>query len=230
MSWIVPRIWENGEVWIIGGGPSIPKQFNIPEDVVRKVISGALLPSAYSPYMEAIHNKHVIGINVAYTIGEWIDFVYFGDTGFFTRHYRSLAEFPGIRISSHPCIKQTDWVKYISAESRKYGISPTPDRVYWNGNSGAAAISIAANTGAKRIVLLGFDMQIGENKMQHWHDLYSRGPVDNPGRETKLPFERHKIGFKQIAIDAKKRGIELLNASPTSSIVELTKVAVKDLI
>ena len=72
MIWSVPPIWDGGEVWILGGGSSVPKQFGIPEEIIEKVVNGELPPSAYSPYMEAIHNKHVIGINVSFLIGTWI--------------------------------------------------------------------------------------------------------------------------------------------------------------
>ena len=85
MNWTVPRIWEGGDVWIIGGGPSITKEFQIPSEVVNDVVIGKKPLSLYSPYMESIHKKHVIGINVAYMLGPWVDMVFFGDNNFFRR-------------------------------------------------------------------------------------------------------------------------------------------------
>lgn len=102
MIWQVPRMWEGGDVWIIGGGPSVPKQFGIPDEVVQDVIKGISPPSVYSPYMSFIHDKHVIGINVAYLIGNWIDIIFFGDIGFFLKHQQGLASFPGLKVSCHP--------------------------------------------------------------------------------------------------------------------------------
>ena len=61
MIWQVPHIWDEGEVWILGGGPSVTKQFEIPNSLVQEVVNGAKPPSAYSPYMSRIHKKHVIG-------------------------------------------------------------------------------------------------------------------------------------------------------------------------
>ena len=83
MRWTVPPIWEGDDVWILGGGPSVTMQFGIPNDVVEKVRKQELPPSVYSSYMKDIHNCHVIGINVAYLIGTWIDMVFFGDGKFF---------------------------------------------------------------------------------------------------------------------------------------------------
>ena len=41
MSWKIPKVWENEEVWILGGGPSVASSFNIPEEVVKEVETAA---------------------------------------------------------------------------------------------------------------------------------------------------------------------------------------------
>lgn len=233
MIWQVPRIWENGDVWILGGGPSVPKQFGVPDNVVDGVIKGTSPASVYSPYMSFLHNKHVIGINVAYLIGDWIDMVFFGDVGFLLKHEQGLANFPGLKVSSHPRADKYDWIRYTPRDnSHPRGISDNPNLVSWNGNSGAAAISIAVNAGAKRVILLGFDMKC-DKENQHWHDLYGRlenAKKRDPRKPYRLPFERHLRGFEFIEKDARRRGVEILNACPDSAIRQFKKVSVKDLI
>lgn len=232
MSWRVPRIWDGGDVWIIGGGASVPKQFNIPDSVIKKVVDGAS-PKLYSPYMSALHDKHVIGINVAYLLGDWIDMIFFGDGGFFLKHVQGLSQFPNLKISCHPKANNVDWVKYLPREgSHSRGISTSPSRISWNGNSGAAAISVAAHAGAKRIILLGFDMKLSTDSYQHWHDIYGRHKSGYKNRKGKinLPFMRHLRGFPQIASDAKKLGIEILNANPDSAINCFPKYSVNELL
>ena len=173
--WCVPNIWEGGEAWIIGGGPSITEQFNIPNKIVKAVVEGTTTPSAYSPYLSAIHDKHVIGVNMSYKLGDWVDFVFYGDNGYFLREKKGLAEFPGIKVTCSPQGGQYSWIKYVGRDGNHHrGISPNPSMVSWNGNSGAAAISLAAHLGVKKIILLGFDMKLGEGNAQHWHDLYHR--------------------------------------------------------
>jgi hypothetical protein len=228
--WRVPKIWEGGDVWIIGGGPSVPKQFGVSDRIIQGVIEGTTPPSAYSPYMEYLHNKHVIGINVAYMIGNWMDIIFFGDKGFFLTHQADLAKYPGLKISCHHTVATYNWVKELGRDSRKKnkGISINPSLVCWNGNSGGAAISVAANAGAKRIILVGFDMKLSDSNRQHWHDHYNRGVIVNK-RYNTLPFERHLRGFKEIDVDARKRGIEIINACPDSTIVEFRKTTVKEL-
>jgi hypothetical protein len=240
MIWKVPPIWEDGEVWILGGGSSVIRQFNIPEEVVNDVFNKVKPPSAYSPYMGAIHKKHVIGINVAFLIGDWIDVCFFGDGKSFRQNKENLASWPGLKVTCNPGLIKVPWVKYLERDSaHPYGISSKLDSVSWNLNSGSAAVSIAANAGAKRIILLGFDMKLGDGGGKHWHRLYnptfSSKEITNLRKigfrhEIKMPFERHLRGFPQMAKDAQARGIEIINACPESAITVFPKCNVKDLL
>jgi hypothetical protein len=227
MNWTVPRIWEGGDVWIIGGGPSITKEFQIPSEVVNDVVIGKKPLSLYSPYMESIHKKHIIGINVAYMLGPWVDMVFFGDNNFFVRHKEALYQFPGLKLSCTPSTDKFPWVKYLSRNpTRPAGISPTPQTVSWNKNSGAAAISVAVHTGAKRIFLLGFDMRLDTANSQHFHSVYNVN--GQPKNVRSLPFQRHLQGFPAIARDAKSLGIQIINVNPESAINEFPKMSLKE--
>jgi len=238
MIWSVPKIWEDGDVWILGGGPSVMKQFNIPNSVVQSVMNNTSSPSVYSPYMSALHDKHVIGINISFMIGDWIDMVFFGDTKFYKMYKEKLAAFPGLKVSCHVDLKNNPWVKYLAKNGKKsLGISPDPSSIGWNSNSGAAAISVAANAGAKRILLLGFDMCKDAGNRKHWHNEYTvfgRQQIPVRGHRTArvapLPFERHLKGFPTIARDAKARGIEIINVCPTSAITVFPKCDLKDVL
>jgi len=244
MRWIVPRMWEGGECWVIGGGPSITEQFEIPPDIVRAVHSNELGPEAYSPYLSALHGKHVVGVNASFLLGDWLDMMFFGDHKFFLMYSRELFEWRGVKVTCHSKFSnnyQEYRIKYLAKDSKGRGISNDPSKVCWNANSGAAAINLAVHTGVKRIILLGFDMTIGKDEQTtHWHSLYSQFVVNNKrrtmkGRENrivvhKLPYDRHLEGFPLIARDAAKLGVEIINASPDSKIKEFPKVRVKDLL
>lgn len=235
MAWKVPQMWQGGECWIIGGGPSLTEQFEIPSSVVTAVKSGAAPLSAYSPYLSAIHHKHIIGVNVAFMLGNWIEVAFFGDGGFFLKHRQELAEFKGLKICCNPKVNRqqfrTDHIKYLGRDGNyPKGISPHRHKVSWNHNSGAAAISVAAHTGVKRIVLVGFDMKNAPDSSQHWHAVYGGKAGHPPEQLKKLPFRRHLPGFRIIAKHAERMGIEILNACPDSAITEFKKVSVKDLL
>lgn len=227
-------MWQGGDCWIIGGGPSLAEQFDIPEEVIQNVKDGIAPLQAFSPYLSAIHKKHIIGINVAYMLGDWVDMMFFGDKRFFLERRRRLAEFPGLKVSCHQTLNharyKADRIKYLVKDRNKpKGISFDSRKVSWNANSGAAAISIAAHTGVSRIILLGFDMKMNDAEEQHWHKEYMKDKSYKMP-PTKLPFERHLIGFNHIMKDAKKLGIEIINACPDSAITQFRKTTVKELL
>lgn len=228
-SWNISKIWEGGECWIIGGGPSMPGQFNVPDDVINKVRAGDYEPSAYSPYLSPIHDKHVIGVNTAFLIGNWIDLVFFGDQyNFFIPFKRQLSRFKGLRVTTHPTPpEEYDWVLHVPRDrSKRKGLSPLKNKVCWNGNSGAAAIDLAVHMGARRIILLGFDMNDDSQTPSHWHTKYG-----NRKRSVSIAnHKRHKQCFPYIARDAKKRGIEIINANPNSAIDAFMKVKAEELL
>lgn len=231
MIWRVPRFWDGSDVWILGGGPSVSKQFGIPERIIQNVLERTSPPSVYSPYMEFLHDKHVIGINVAYLLGDWIDIVFFGDKHFFLEHQNGLAEYKGMKVSCTPEMRGYNWVKYLERDTKHgRGISPNPMKVSWNGNSGAAAISLAVHAGARRIFLLGFDMTLSTAKRQHWHDVYKRGTISDPKKLRGLPFDRHLRGFENIHKDAKTLGIPIINVCPESAITQFPKMSLQEAI
>ena len=230
--WLVPKIWDGADVWIIGGGPSVASSFGIPEQLVYDVRTGAKSIKEFSPYMKPIHNKHVIGINVAYRLGDWVDMMFCGDKPFVLKNDKELKKFKGIKVSCHSIASKPEryWMKYVAKDNRKpAGITSNPYKVSWNLNSGAAAISLAHHLGAKRIILLGFDMNLTE-KQQHFHDEYHRGLILTDKQKRGLPFERHLKGFSVIKKDADRLGIEIINTSLNSAITAFKKVDIKELL
>ena len=234
-TWQVPKMWEGGEVWIIGGGPSLIDSFDIPYEIVKDVRLRKKEIEAYSPYLAALHSKHVIGINVAYKFGDWIDVCFFGDKGFFLQHRSNMSHFKKLIVTCCRKVGQHNvgWIKYLPVEKKagksKIGISTNPNQVCWNNNSGAAAISVAAWLGVKRIVLVGFDMTLSPfNSEQHFHNEYrSIGVKTKPGR---LPFKVHLKPWGVIKSDADAMGIEIINTSLNSAIKEIPKVHMKELL
>lgn len=78
------------------------------------------------------------------------------------------------------------------------------------GNSGFQALNLAAQFGASRIVLVGFDMQ-----GQHWYGPNNWDQASNPGLWN---FPRWQRAFENAAPQLKDRGIEVINASSASAV------------
>lgn len=231
MAWKVPKIWQDGECWIIGGGPSFLPMFGVPEQVVNSVCQRKIPDSVYSDYLSALHDRHVIGVNNVYRLGNWIDFVFFGDSSWHLVHASALNKWTGMKVTCSPKFanytdNQSHGIKYLARDpNRTQGISQDPRKISWNNNSGAASINLAYHLGVRRILLLGYDMRMSENNYSHWHG--SHQPV---GKKVTPPFNRHMRGFPIIARDAKKLGIEILNVNPNSAIDVFPKVELKDVL
>lgn len=222
-TWTVPRMWEGEQCFIVGGGSSFYKQAEIPNDIISQVLSKELSPSSYISYLSFLSEKHVIGVNMAYKLNELIDIVFFGDVGFWTKQQAQLLINRSMKVTIHNGDFK-DSVKVL-LKDKGLGLSKLPDRLCWNGNSGAAAINLAVHTGVKQIILLGFDMNLDQDKNQHWHKEYAT-PLD----KVQDNFTRHLKGFPKIASDAKEMGVEILNANPDSAIDVFTKVNLKDIL
>lgn len=223
--WNVPEMW-NGDCWIIGGGRSVLQQFDVPQETILKVEKGELPFSAYSEYLTPLHSKNVIGTNIAFKLGNWVSVFYFCDRQFFRTHLNEILLFPNLKVT---CVNHIDTsllplTTNIKRLKRDYkpGLSFKSDTICWNSNSGGAAINFAVLAGAKRILLLGFDMCPQEDKT-HWHNVYK---VNTP----KQNFKRFLEYFPQIAKDAKSKGVEILNVSPNSAIDCFPKVSLKEVL
>lgn len=227
MTWVVPRIWETGRCFIIGGGLSMPRQFGVPEEIISRVRDkdDLLSPDAYSPYMGSIHGEHVIGVNNAYLLGDWLDVCFFGDCNWYLAHRAALSQWPNLKVGC--CKKESpewvegDRVKFLARDkAKKVGISTSPSRLAWGYNSGSSAINLAVHFGVRQVILLGFDMS-HKPGMTHWH----RGH----GNERRS-YARFLRGFPAIAADAAGLGVEILNASDSSAIEDFPRVQLREVL
>ena len=222
--WTIPRIWDGGQCIIIGGGPSLTRQFNIPEEIVKQVHIQKESPLIYSPYLSSIHNEHIIAVNMAHKLGPWVDCVFFGDAGFLAKSRPDLFEFKGLRITCHGRNQMhNSYLKVLERDkSKPKGITFKPNHVSWNGNSGACAINLAMHFGVKRIFLLGFDMSLDVKQNQHWHKYYK-----TTTKNVNTTFKRHLAGFPVIAKDLAGK-VEVINCNPDSQITCFPKANIKD--
>lgn len=225
-------MWEGGECWIIGGGPSMPRQFGIPEDVIEDVLHKRQPPSAYSPYLSPIHDKHSIGVNAAFMIGDWIDMVFFGDGKFYFQNEKAISAFPKLRVTCNPNLHKRPHVrgvKYVGRDgNHAVGFSSKPGYISWNHNSGAAAMNVAVHMGAKRLFLLGFDMNTDDKRNLHWHSVYADVYHTRRRQEKSLPYHKHLPNFPFVANDAERLGIEIINVSPDSSLEQFPKMNLEE--
>lgn len=233
MNWPVPQMWQGGECWIIGGGSSLARQFEIPQDVIDSVESNEAPPSTYSDYLQPLHNKHVIGTNVGFTLGDWISIGIFCDRQFLFRHREAIRGFKGIMVTDLNDMGDipetyTKNIKRLKRDNRN-GISTQPDKICWNFNTGAGAINLALLLGAEKIYLLGYDMNRGgELNRSHWH----QGQPCYENVTSPKNFDRFLSKYPQMDKEIKQKypNVQIFNVNPESGLDVWPKLNLKDVL
>lgn len=101
----------------------------------------------------------------------------------------------------------TYWIRCGSGQ----GFCREPDTINGGGNSGHQAVHLAATFGAKRIVLLGFDMQM-TNGQEHWHGKHEGRLPNGKG----FPGWIKTMGY--LAKDLEREGVEVINCSRSTAL------------
>ncbi len=95
---------------------------------------------------------------------------------------------------------------------RRPGLTKTANTVHGGGNSGYQAINLAYLFGARRIILVGYDMQPTGGTL-HWFGRHAHKELDR-----NLPFS-HWIGqFGDLARDLKAEGVDVVNATTETAL------------
>lgn len=98
-----------------------------------------------------------------------------------------------------------------------------PGLIRFGGNSGFQAVNIAALMGAKRIVLLGFDMQATGGK-RHWFG-------DHPGVLNKASkYWEWAKAMDAAAPHYAKAGIEIVNCSRQTALTAYPRARIEDVL
>lgn len=225
-SWLVPRMWEGGECFILGGGPSL-----------------RLAP------IERLQGKRVIAVNMALNEAPWAEVLFFGDCLFYTERKHLVDEFAGLAVTTCERLTNHRRLLAVQRDMAAEGLSRDQTLVHFNRNSGACAINLARHFGVKRIVLLGFDMRkwtveelvakglANESddhekkaRLRHnYHSIYvpkfEKEELVPGGRRDQFdPYSGRDgflITFAAIARDLAAEGIECVNATPGSAIDSL---------
>lgn len=193
----IEKIWPGETVYLIGGGPSL-KNFK----------------------WNSLTGKKTIAINKAIKFYPNADAMYWTDGRIYAWHKEEIHEFKGLKYTIRAMPYSTD-VK-ILRRGKKFGFEPSPNTISHGNNSGYAAINLAIHLGAKKIVLLGYDMGMTAEGT-HFHDGY---PVN--ATSAKIYQEQFLPGFDILKNELRGKDIQIFNASPTSNLKTFTKVTIEE--
>jgi len=179
----------NGEtVYIVGGGPSL-NNFD----------------------WNKLKNRNTIVINKAFYNLPTSQVMYWTDSRFYTWYKTDIDKFKGLKYT----IRRSNYDENVMLLKKgpKHGLSILKDTLAHGNNSGYAAINLAYLLGAKKIILLGFDMGNNTNGKSHFHDGYPTKATSNEVYQKQfIP------GFDSLWAALKEKGINVYNACPTSNL------------
>lgn len=187
----VPRLCTTGTVVCLATGPSLTA-----EDVAYCVGKATL-----------------IAINDAWRLAPMADVLYSSDQYWFPRH-QWVPAFAGLKVGldqffDMPAAHQHGVItlRYTGDE----GIDWTPNCLRSAKNSGGAAINLACHLGAKRIVLLGYDMAAGA-KQKHFFGEHPQGL----NRDHHYASWAHYLATMATAL--REKGVDVVNCSRQTSL------------
>lgn len=179
----VPRLHPGGTVAIFAGGPSLTRE---DVDYCRPRVDGA------------------VAVNNAYQLAPWASALYAADYKWWVWH-KGCPGFTGLKYTvTRPTIRVFRDVRLLR-RSGEDGIDRKPDALRMGRNSGYQALNLAVHLGAKRIILLGFDMQRGPQNEAHWHG-------EHPDF-SRSPFPIFIRKFETAVKPLQQAGIAVVNCS-----------------
>ncbi len=97
-----------------------------------------------------------------------------------------------------------------------------PGEIGWGGNGGFQALNLALQWGARRVVLIGFDMNL--RKGAHWHGRHPPG-LNNPS-QSGVDKWRARLDEQRPFLDM--IGVEVVIGSPNSSLTQYRKLPLEE--
>ena len=190
--------WTGETVAIVASGPSTKK------------VSYGLLKGRVK----------TIAIKENHEICPWADMVYGCDLPFW-RNCQNLPKFTGLKVAHKSTTDTIKTIRIVEHEDRL--LTAEPGLIGSGANSGFHALNMAVQFGAKRILLLGYDMS--DTHGIHW---FGRSQGDGRSQPGEWNFKRWRKAFAIASTQLHAMGIETLNASPLSSLTCFPIVTVED--
>lgn len=186
---MVRRLWPGSTIVCIATGPSLTV-----EDV------------------DVCRGRYpVIVINDAHRLAPWADVLYSSDHRWF-EFYRGVPEFSGLKFGVRPLTPKPEWGIAVLKNTGRVGVETDPSGLRTGKNSGYAAINLAVHLGAKRVVLLGYDMGYKTGQPAHFFGEHPEKLRTNVGPAAFIPF------FNAMTEPLRALGVTVVNCSRTTAL------------
>jgi hypothetical protein len=183
----IQREWEGEAVAIFASGPS--------------------MNAAAAERCRALGLRSIAINNQAIDCAPWADVIYGSDLKWWRHYMPQAAALPGRKISLH-IGQPISGVDCLWPSSHVF--DERPSYLSTGGNSGYAALCLAAKLGATRVLLYGYDMGLRSGRMRR-HEY--------PANLNSRPRFAHWIPrFNSLAPYLKGRGVAVVNCTPGSAL------------
>jgi len=211
MIWSVPKdAWKGATCIIIAGGPSL--QGFDPELLRFKRYS-----------LETGREVRLIAINDSWRLAPWAEVLYFCDGTWWDRQQADNPRSYNGAYGFHDMIYAGFWVTtsqrfrdhpqvHTLRLSGQLGLETDPAALKHGSNSGYQAINLAYHYGAKKIILLGYDMRADAKGRTHWHN------EERPDDFVKIMEQSMLPCFPSLVDPLVDAGVEVINATPASAL------------
>lgn len=190
----IDNLKNSDTVFIIGGGPSLPK--TIPDPNILK-------------------DKDVFCCNDGFKVFPYSLVTLFADHEWYDWNEKYLYDYMGMLVTSFHFLEDYNQkflekrIPVFKDQSSVFGLSVNKNTL--NGkNCGHQCINLAVHCGYKNIILCGFDMD--STKDSNWHDFHQRAENKEIYNVSMLP------GMDSIVPYQEKLGFKIYNANPDSKI------------
>jgi hypothetical protein len=161
-------------------------------------------------------------VNDGYRAAPWADALVALDEDWWTIHGdRVVASFEGECFSVSPMPRDHWGVTYLNPIIRD-DIVDNWESPSYGADSGQFAIQIAVLMGAKRILLLGYDMGDGPEGERHWFG-------DHPKKLRNVsPYELFLEKYRKAVPSLRRMGVEVINCSRRTKLECFPRATLKE--
>ncbi|TJV20605.1 MAG: hypothetical protein E5Y04_31665 [Mesorhizobium sp.] len=152
----------------------------------------------------------------------WADVLYAHDLAWWNAA-SGASQFAGLKITQDPVAASQWGLRRVALERGSDRLQlDRPGTIGSGGNSGFQALNLAVQFGARKVILVGYDMRIDLGI--HWHGKHPR-LMNNPSTKN---VERWRRCLDNAAEMLAHLGIAVINCSPVSTLSRFPKMSLEE--
>lgn len=176
-----------------------------------------------APLEMALGRAKFIAINTSWQLCPWADILFACDVAWWN-HAHGCPDFEGMKITiDRNASRKYEDIHLVECRKADDRIVLKPlGTVGWGGNSGFHCLNLAVQFGARKIILIGYDMTVANGL--HWHGAHPSN-MNNPKQGN---VDRWRRAVDAAAKVIEPMGIRVINCSPVSRLENYPKMSFED--